>query len=336
MSKRRHTAAARANLSALDAQPGTSARPVALFVLGMARSGTSALTRVLSLCGGTLPDGMVGALPDNPRGHWEPRAANILNEKILRRLGSSGHDPSLRLREDGGFEAEDYAVCIAEIRAFLTMLRAAPVVVIKDPRITLLSDLWFEAARLAGFDIAVVIAVRHPREVIESVAKRSGASPELSSALWLKFNLLAERCTRGFPRVFVEYTSLLDDWRREIKEISGALAIDLNAWDEGVIEEFLTQDLRHHRHCGSVTEPFGTDWISTVYEALSAAARQEPWDQSALDRVFETYRASESGFRRAFEDHHRLNKLSRLFRPPMIKLIYEFLAIAHLRRGTWA
>ena len=40
------------------AQTGTAARPVALFVLGMARSGTSALTRVLSLCGGTLPAGM--------------------------------------------------------------------------------------------------------------------------------------------------------------------------------------------------------------------------------------------------------------------------------------
>jgi hypothetical protein len=326
-------------VTAAAAQTGTAARPVALFVMGMNRSGTSALTRVLSLCGGTLPARLVGAAPDNPLGHWEPRAANVLNEAILQLHGSTIFDPTLRLQEDGGFDAEENTAHIAEIGAFLTTLPAAPLVVIKDTRITLLSSVWFEAARLAGFDIVAVIAVRHPQEVIASVAAHTGrnpASPELSSALWLKFNLLAERHTRGLPRVFVEYANLLDDWRREIKRISAALPIDLNTRDEGAIEEFLTQDLHRNRHCGPVTEPFGTDWVSGVYEALRAAARDEPWDQSALDRVFEAYRASERGFRTAFEDFHRFHKLNRLLRPPMLKLILEVLAMAHRRRGTWA
>jgi hypothetical protein len=39
-----------------------------LFVLGMARSGTSAMTRVLSLSGAALPPGMIGAAKANPRG----------------------------------------------------------------------------------------------------------------------------------------------------------------------------------------------------------------------------------------------------------------------------
>ena len=50
------------------AQTGTAARPVALFVIGMPRSGTAALTRVLSLCGGTLPAGLAGANSGNPLG----------------------------------------------------------------------------------------------------------------------------------------------------------------------------------------------------------------------------------------------------------------------------
>ena len=125
-------------------------------------------------------------------------------------------------------------------------------------------------------------------------------------------------------------------WRREIKRISAALAIDLNARDEGAVEEFLQPDQRRQRHCGPVTEPFGTDWISAVYEALCAAARDEPWDGSALDRVFEAYRASEYGFRRAFEDSHRFYRLNRLLRPSIQKLIYEVQAMAHGRRGTWA
>ena len=318
------------------AQTGTAARPVALFVLGMNRSGTAALTRLLSLCGGTLPAGLVGAMADNPLGYFEPRKANYINEAILYRHGSTMFDPTLRLQEEGAFDAEAKAACVAEIGAYLNTLPAAPLVVIKDPRITLLSDVWFDAVRLAGFDIMTVIAVRQPQEVIASVAAQISASPDLSSALWLKFNLLAERRTRDLPRVFVEYANLLDDWRREIKRISAALGIDLNTWDEDAIEEFLKPDLHRQRHCGPVTEPFGTDWVSAVYETLGAAARDEPWDQSALDRVFEAYRASEHGFRTVFEDFHRLRKLNRLVRPSIFKLIMEVGALAHRRRGTWA
>ena len=181
-----------------------------------------------------------------------------------------------------------------------------------------------------------VIAVRHPQEVVASLAAQGPASPEFSSALWLKANLLAERHTRTLPRVFVEFANLLDDWRREIERISAALAIDLNTRDESAIEEFLEQDLRRQRHCGPVTEPFGTEWISTVYDALRAAARDEPWDQLALDRVFEAYRACELGFRTVFEDYQRVRKLTRLFRPSMLKLNYEVLALAHRRKGAWA
>jgi hypothetical protein len=318
-------------------QPGTSARPVALFVLGVGRSGTSALTRVLSLCGATLPAGLVGSTADNPRGCWEPRAAVVLNEAILRRHGSSGYDLTLRMQEDGAVDTDEKAAWIVKIKAFFTSLPAAPLVVIKEPKITALAGMWFEAARLAGFDVAAVIAVRHPQEATASLAEHYiGASPELASAWWLKFTLLAERETRGLPRAFVEYANLLDDWRREIKRISAALAIDLDSWDEDAIEEFLTPDLRRQRPGGPVKEPFGADWISAAYETLHAAAQDEPWDQRALDRVFEAYRTSEHGFRTAFDDYQRHRRLDRFIRPFIVKLFLEILAIAHRRSGTWA
>ncbi|RUP03384.1 MAG: sulfotransferase family protein [Mycobacterium sp.] len=316
-------------------QSGAPARPVVLFVLGSGRSGTSALTRVLSLCGGTLPPGMLGANSGNPHGFWEPRKAIVLNERILRRLGSAWEDPTLRLYEEGAFDAEARTACITKVRAYLSTLPAAPLVVIKEPKITLLSGVWFEAARLAGFHVVAVIAMRHPQEAIASLRKM-GTSFELSSALWLKANLLAERHTRGTPRVFVEYTNLLNDWRREVFRISAGLAIDLHTRDEGAIEEFLNLDLRRQRRRGPVTDPFGTDWISTVYETLHAASQDEPWDASALDRAFEEYRASEHTFRTALEEFRRIRRLNVGMRPSILKLIYEVSAIAHRRSGTWA
>ena len=317
-------------------QSGIEARPVALFVVGYARSGTSALTRVLSLCGATLPPRLYGAIKKHPAGYWEPREAHYLNGPFLRRHRSAGFDMTLRLQAEGAFDATEEAACTAKIREYLTTLPAAPLVVIKDPKITVLSGMWFEAARQAGFDPMAVIAVRHPHECIESTTAAAGTSPEFVGALWLKYSLLAERDTRGVPRVFVEYANLMNDWRHEIKRISKALAIDLDTRDELAIDEFLAPALRHHRHSGPVIELLGADWISATYEALSAAARDNPCDQSALDRVFETYRASERGFRTAFEDFHRLHKLWRLVPISMVKLVLEANAIARRRDETWA
>ena len=137
--------------------------------------------------------------------------------------------------------------------------------------------------------------------------------------------------------MFVDYANLLDDWRREVKRISAALAIDLNTRDEGAVDEFLTPDLRRQHHYGPVTELFGTDWNSAVYETLRAAARDEPWDGSALDGVFEAYRASEHGFRTAFEESHdRFNSVRRRIFRKFLKPAVEVVAMAHRRRGTWA
>ncbi|MUL82889.1 sulfotransferase family protein [Mycobacterium sp. CBMA247] len=307
-----------------------------LFVLGMGRSGTSALTRVLSLCGAALPSGMMGADRGNARGYWEPRAGLYLNEKFLYRHGSSYFDPTLRLQEEGGLTGEETAAFTAKIRDYLQTLPAAPVVVVKVLHISVLAHMWFDAARQAGFDIAAVLAVRDPQEVTASLAKFMEASPQLSSALWLKYNLLAERETRGLPRVFVDYSNFLDDWRREIKRISHVLPVDLDTGDQAAVEKFLTKDLRHQRQSSPVIEPFGTNWLSVTYDALSAAARDEPWDEAALDHVFEGYQASEHGFRTAIEDFRgqfsRRYRFSRAFMKP----VYEGVALVHGRRGTWA
>ena len=54
------------------------------------------------------------------------------------------------------------AACIAVIKEVSHPLPAAPLVIIKELRITVLSSLRIEAARLAGLDVAAVIAVCHP------------------------------------------------------------------------------------------------------------------------------------------------------------------------------
>lgn len=145
---------------------GTAVRPCVLFVLGMGRSGTSALTRVLSLCGATLPAGMMGADEGNKRGYGGRGLRSCSTGKSRSATAAPGGTQSLRMLENDVFDANERAACIADIGAYLKKLPSAPVVVVKDLNIVVLSDMWFEAAHLCGLDVAAVIAVRHPHEVI--------------------------------------------------------------------------------------------------------------------------------------------------------------------------
>lgn len=277
-------------------------RPTIVFVFGMGRSGSSALARVLSLCGCSLPAELVGATEANPLGHWEPHDALNLNEAFLSVHRASWHDPTLRLQGEVAVDAQRRTTYVEKIKEFIRSLPSAPLTVIKEPRITALSEYWFEAVRQLNLPMGVVVPVRHPVEVAASLETRDHASPELSSALWLKYNLLAERQSRDIPRVFVDYVNLLTDWRGEVSRIAAALSIDLSVRNEDAIEEFLRHDLRRQRHSGQLPEIFGQPWVSRVYGALSAAARDEPVDTVALDEVFDAYRTCERAFRVAFED----------------------------------
>src|SRR5689334_14126238 len=183
-----------------------------VFVLGMGRSGTSALARFLSLCGGALPERLLGAHDSNPEGHWEPAEAIEINDAYLHRHGSSWFDPSFQLQNETQIEVTEQNALIERLTAFLQNWPDGPFLVVKEPRITALSDFWFEAARRCGLAIGIVIPVRHPMEVSASLVRRDGMTRELAAMLWLKYTLLAERQSRGMPRTFVSYQALLDDW----------------------------------------------------------------------------------------------------------------------------
>jgi len=67
------------------------ASPAQIVVLGMHRSGTSAVTRVLNLmgCWAGPEDAFAPADAANPTGYWEHRDVWTLDEAVLRALGSS-------------------------------------------------------------------------------------------------------------------------------------------------------------------------------------------------------------------------------------------------------
>src|SRR5262249_1740037 len=72
--------------------PAAFATSNAIVVLGMHRSGTSALAGMLHHLGVALGDELMPATADNPRGYWEHRDIVAINDRLMTELGRTWHD----------------------------------------------------------------------------------------------------------------------------------------------------------------------------------------------------------------------------------------------------
>ncbi len=265
----------------------TPARP-ALLVLGMHRSGTSALAGVLGRAGFALPQELMPPTEHNPRGYFESTWIFRLNDALLAAAGSSwddwrAFDADWHLSPAAEpFHAEAQEALAAEFPG------TAPIV-LKDPRICRLLPFWTGALTEAGFRPLAVCTHRPAREVGASLARRNGWPEARGLLLWLRHVLDAEAQTRGRPRVFVSYDGLLADWRGTLGRIAEAFDLALpRPLDEAApeIEAFLSADLRHAPETPAAAAGL-SDWIARPQEILDrkAAGEDRPGDRETLDRI---------------------------------------------------
>ena len=166
-----------------------------ILILGMHRSGTSALTGSLEAAGLHLGD-VATHSADNTKGSRENRAVFRLNEAVLNHNGHSWFDPP---PTDKVLEwTEEHR---AKRNAILETYPTDRTFGIKDPRMLLLLDGWNPP--LVG--VRCVGIFRNPASVVGSLLKRQ---PELGTAgalfdLWEAYNrrLLALHEASPFPLV---------------------------------------------------------------------------------------------------------------------------------------
>lgn len=256
----------------------------AILVLGMHRSGTSALTRVMALCGAGLPATLMPPSPDNNEtGFWESQALVDLHDEILKAMGSSWNDVC------GLPEAWFESAAAAGFRERLAAVLAAEygdaaLFVVKDPRLCRLVRLWLPVLAAGGIVPRVVVPVRHPLEVAASLQRREGFDPARAQALWRSHVLAAERDTRGLDRCFVTYDDLLANWRGVVGRIGAMVGADwATQADAGAIEAFLSADLRHHAFAS--TDEAMLAGVAPVYAWLLAAADGAEPACGTLDQV---------------------------------------------------
>jgi glycosyltransferase involved in cell wall biosynthesis len=240
----------RATLPSTDAAAATvfsqtdGKRKTALVVLGMHRAGTSALARVLNLCGAALPENLRPAkLDDNEKGFWEAQEIIELNERTLRQLGGSWDNVAFQLPQAGAL-VDDFS---SDLRALLpTEYGNEETILIKDPRISALIPLWHGALTDAGYRPAYVVLLRHPMEVARSLRARGSMSVRKGLSLWLThMKRIADFADTPSEVVHIRFIDLLEDWRAIVGRIADRLDVrlDLHIRAEEV-DRFLQPALR--------------------------------------------------------------------------------------------
>ena len=144
-----------------------------ILVLGMHRSGTSALTRVLNLLGITIPHGLMEASTSNPTGFWESERIRGIHDAMLHSAGTSWDEWShiesswSESREAAGFRRDLR-------RAIEDECGDADTVLVKDPRVCRFVPLWIDLMESMGRSVRCVIPIRNPLEVAASHTARDG------------------------------------------------------------------------------------------------------------------------------------------------------------------
>ncbi|MGX5829212.1 hypothetical protein [Mesorhizobium sp. 43Arga] len=264
------------------------AKRTCIMVLGMHRSGTSALTRAISLLGAELPRNILGAYPTNETGHWEPARLVELHDQMLAEASSRWDD--WRAFDPTTLGEPRLARYRDDIKALiLEEFGDAPLFVLKDPRICRFVPFYESLLADMGVVPLFVLPNRHPLAVFASLKERDGITADFACFVWLRHVLDAEAATRGKRRSFISYEEFLRDWRDTIGRVGEALDLSWPtaiAAAEADIEAYLRPELQHHTSSwGELQAGAVNVWVRDAYAALCALGKQRPESHLAQDEL---------------------------------------------------
>lgn len=186
-----------------------------IIVLGMHRSGTSVVTRLINMMGAYFgPEGSsLGFSSQNPKGFWERRDVLGLDEALLHSAGADWHRVSQFKLENISPTAR--ATFDQGAKELVYRLDANRPWVIKEPRLCLLFPFW----RPLLENPVCVLLHRPPLAVAQSLQERNGFPLSLGTALWERYMLDALTASTGLPRVLVSYEAILANPLAEAEEL---------------------------------------------------------------------------------------------------------------------
>ena len=199
-----------------------------IFILGMHRSGTSALTRMVNVLGISLGKNLLkGNSEINAKGFWENRELIETHDRIFEKLNSSWFD--FRELPPEWWLGNEMHPFVDDIETILSRdFEDQSVIALKDPRLCRLFPLWVSLAKKHCIQVACILAVRNPVEVSRSLSKRDGFDSATINYLWLTYVLDSEFYNKLLISFYsFQYTFFYRIKRRPIKGFSDFSAVNL-------------------------------------------------------------------------------------------------------------
>lgn len=211
-------------------------------ILGMHRSGTSCLMRILHSAGVETGDNLaVDAEFDNLTGHWEPLEMIRINDRILASSGGYWNRVPQKLVVEDDLKLA--------IQAFLRQFANSAVVGWKDPRLTITFPAW----RPYLPNYLVVACVRHPHAVAHSLMERGDMDFEDGVRLWTDYNERLLEYVAEAPRVFwFHYDGAAEAYASSLKSFCEHARLKfsvelLKLYNPGLTHHFDTADVTDTR-----------------------------------------------------------------------------------------
>lgn len=284
--------------------PARTETRTCVLILGMHRSGTSALAGALSKLGCELPAHAMAASKSNPKGFFESTQVRDFNDELLASAGSAWDDfanlPGDWLKSPVAGKFLERAVSVLEGE-----FGNAQLFVLKDPRICRLVSFWTMALERFGCLVKPILIIRNPLDVSRSLLTKRGFGEPTGEMLWLRHVLEAERATRGMARFHTSFEQLMLAWETVAIQAQDGLRL---TWPKSVanaefeIAKFLSSDLRHHKDFSTraLTSPLLPGWLRETYEILNAWAEvgERAEDHQKLDRIRSEFDVASNAFAR--------------------------------------
>jgi hypothetical protein len=229
-------------------EQGKAAR--AIVIVGVGRSGTSAITRGLQALGVELGDELRRGRGKNPTGFFEDEVLRGLTRRLKHALGVIG--ASVRPIEPEEYANPEVMALQAEVTAALRQqLGAHTLWGFKHGRTLRFLPFWQEVFRALGLDVSYVVATRNPLSVARSRGKldRRRGEQEKSDLEWLANVVPSFPLLRGHRFVVVDYDLLMGDPVAQLHRIADVLELpqtpETDAGMTAYASEFLRGGMRH-------------------------------------------------------------------------------------------
>lgn len=271
----------------------------AICILGMHRSGTSALSGIINLMGVDIGKNIMSPQKDNAKGFYENDKVVSLNEKILSCLDSSWDDvfdlPVNWHKKEQIVDLKQEALEIMS-QEFETM----DLIAIKDPRLCILMPFWMSILSDLGIEPVFAIAIRNPSEVALSLNKRDSFSCEKGGVLWIKYMMCAELYSRGHSRIFISFDDLISDPDGVANHLRESLQINYDKDDlvnkGSQFNNFIEPKMKHHNLTGNEGILHFASEAFRVFKGLSLKKEISGSSLSKLDKIREDFVSESKNF----------------------------------------